>query len=564
MVMLTTALTCSCSRSAKTPTAPSPEVLSLGEKIYREGVLPSGQPLKSSVKGDPSVPGTVFACSSCHLRSGLGSLDEGVYTPPINGTKLLNPLELIFRGVKQNPKYYSLPQKRPAYTDASLKTAIRTGKDPAGRILNDIMPRYLIDDSDMSILVSYLKNLSSQFSPGVTDSTIRFATIISDDVSEEDRTAMLEPLEKYFTSNNNQVDSFKDPLRSESRRMAEIMLESSELAHKKILLSQWVLTGPPETWRSQLEDYNKKNPVFAIVGGIANGDWTPIHQFAEENRIPNLFPNTDFPVISDKDWYTLYPSKGYYQEGEGAARYLNSKIETLKDRPIMQIVRSSREGKALSEGFTQTWQDFGHPQVITVTLTPEENLSKDLLKQLLARDKPAALVLWDSPRSLPALESIATIKNRPSITIVSSSYFGDSIWSLKEQIRNFTYITYPFSFSPYVLDQSSMGGGEKITDDKKTTLSQSEIPLPNRPQKLSSLSKALTQTLTSALVDMKGNYYRDNFFDVIGMMTDQKYPLYGRLSFGPGQRYASKGCFIVQLSKGPKPVLVKKSDWVIY
>jgi hypothetical protein len=45
---------------------------------------------------------------------------------------------------------------------------------------------------------------------------------------------------------------------------------------------------------------------------------------------------------------------------------------------------------------------------------------------------------------------------------------------------------------------------------------------------------------------------------------DETYPLYERLSFGPGQRYASKGCFIVQLTKGPKPELIRKSDWVAY
>jgi hypothetical protein len=51
---------------------------------------------------------------------------------------------------------------------------------------------------------------------------------------------------------------------------------------------------------------------------------------------------------------------------------------------------------------------------------------------------------------------------------------------------------------------------------------------------------------------------------VIGMVADQPSAVYGRLSFGPGQRYAAKGCYIVQLGKGPDPELVKKSDWVIH
>ena len=90
------------------------------------------------------------------------------------------------------------------------------------------------------------------------------------------------------------------------------------------------MKGPAETWRVQLEEYNRKEPAFALLGGITNGSWKPIHQFSEDNRIPCIFPNTDFPVISDKDWYTLYLSKGYYQEGEGAARYLNSKDHPAK------------------------------------------------------------------------------------------------------------------------------------------------------------------------------------------------------------------------------------------
>jgi len=50
------------------------------------------------------------------------------------------------------------------------------------------------------------------------------------------------------------------------------------------------------------------------------------------------------------------------------------------------------------------------------------------------------------------------------------------------------------------------------------------------------------------------------------MMRDQFFTitLYPRLSFGPGQRFAAKGCYIVQLGAGPEPGLVRMSDWVIY
>jgi hypothetical protein len=50
------------------------------------------------------------------------------------------------------------------------------------------------------------------------------------------------------------------------------------------------------------------------------------------------------------------------------------------------------------------------------------------------------------------------------------------------------------------------------------------------------------------------------------MMRDQYYAIavYPRLSFGPGQRYASKGCYVVQVAGDDEPLLEKRSTWVIH
>lgn len=543
------------SAASPAPAVASQKTLRQGERIYREGILPSGKPLRASVKGDSAVPGMTFACISCHLRSGLGAFEEGVYTPPTNGAKLFKPRPVLHRGLELSAQ----PPLRPAYTDESLIKALRTGSDPNGRVLSDVMPRYLLDDQDARVLVAYLRSLSSQFSPGVSDRAIRFATVISEDVPPEQSKAMLTAFDAYFDSRNTQVRAIADPRsRGSYRLMAEKMFGSKDLTTRMTSLSRWILKGPPETWRGQLEAYSSKEPAFALLGGMVSGQWAPVHQFCEENGIPCLFPNTDFPVISDTDWYTLYSSKGYYQEGEGAARYLNSKTDLLGEHPVVQIVRDSPEAAALAAGFQQTWHDLGQKAPVTVPLPRGKALDGDFLQRLLATHTTAVLVIWDDATAVPVLEWLARHDGRPAMVFLSARYLGESIWTLKKSVRDFTYLTYPYSFFP-----TAAMGKPQVQDDSPKTLRQADIPLKNDVEMIVSQTNAVTRLLTSLLIELKGNYYRDNLLDVTGTMMEEQHPLYGQISFATGQSYASRGCYIVQLSPGDTPELVKKSSWDI-
>lgn len=522
------------------------ETLRLGERMYRDGILPSGEPMQAVVKGDIPVLGTAFACASCHLRSGLGSFEGKVYTPPTNGATLFKPRTMLYKWIK----VIAMPHRRPAYTDASLADVLWTGVDPAGKTLDDIMPRYMLEEADMAVLIDYLKSLSANLSPGVTDTTLRLATITTDAVEPAKRDAMLAELNDYILFRNNMASAYG--VGTGRVRMADVMVGARDAKYLGLSLSAWELKGPPETWRGQLEAYYSKETVFALVGGIITGDWKPVRDFSEAHKIPTLFPVTDFPVISDNDWYTMYFSKGYYQEGEGAARYLNGRDDLLKAGPVIEIVRDSPEGRDLSAGFRDTWRELGHPAPVTISLKKGEAVTAEFLELLRTREKPAVFILWDGPALLPALGRLAAADKRPEAVVLSSGYLGGTIWSLPDGLRDFTYMTYPFRLPQeearytFTLPFLRKGAGRGYT------------------QMIEKQMYSLILVLHQALIDMKGNYYRDNFLDVIGMMADKKVPLYERLSFGPGQRYASKGCYIVQLTRGPNPRLIKKSDWVIH
>lgn len=537
----------------------SKQDLLLGERMYRDGILPSGEPIQSYVMGDIPAPGNAFSCVSCHMLSGLGSVEGGVYTPPTNGKTLFQSRDMP--GVGNNrrnagmtmtsgkektllPAVQPLPA-RPAYSETSLAGVLRGGRDPSGRTLNMLMPRYHLSDSDMSILISYLKQLSSDYSPGVSKESINFATIIVEGVPKDQVAAMMDPLDSFVrSSNKQQVD-----LEAQRSRLREKYLEPT---YRRVKLSRWLLKGSPDTWHDQLEEYYRKEPVFALVGGISPEEWGPIHRFTEENGIPCILPNTDFPIVSADNHYTLFFSRGFAQEGETAARHLISQEMSLASKKIVQVVDNSRQGKILAEAFGRTITDQGLPVPVTARQESSTAITAEYLQNILEKEKPDILAIWSDAAALHnAGKASGDSRSKPMI-MVSSSLLGKDLWSIPSQLRSTTYITYPFR-----LPQDEARFERFQPADKNEQMSEELRMIKNR-------TYSTLRVLTQALREMKGDFYRGYFMDVIGMQRDLQLPIYERLSFGPGQMYASKGCYIVQLSPGDKPELMKKSDWVIH
>lgn len=538
------------------PDLPKAEIIRLGERMYRNGILPSGKVMEAYIRDDVEVDSSFFSCSSCHLRAGLGSFEGGVVTPPTTGTKLYKPYRRppsMGDTADQSGRfiYAKTVVERPAYSRETLAVAMRTGIDPAGQVFNDVMPRYPLSDSDMSILTSYLETLSAEPSPGASSSGFRFATIISDDVSQEDRQALLMPLQRFIAQKNQQMEMYNDFIKFGYAPTAEM-----KYAFRNASLDIWGLKGAPETWQGQLAAYYNNKPVFAVLGGISNSDWRPIHDFCEAQRLPCLFPTTDFPVVSESGWYTYYFNKGYSQEGEATARYLN-RLETISAKtPILQIIQDSPAGKALATGFETAWKELEQKPVKSVTLTARQLGDQTAMDRLLAKHKPGVLLLWTDVGVLQGLPKLIPKLAAPGMVFVSSSYLGKKTATIAETVRDKVFITYPYRLTPYI-------GPKTGGFDAKVPILTSAKDFGDR--RIASRSTTMLQQATlQGLNLIYDNLYRDHLIDVMSMQMDVVVRDYERISFGPGQRYVSKGCYIIQLGPGTAPPLLPRSGWVIH
>jgi len=174
---------------------------SVGEAIYRRGVLPSGKPLQGDHRNGARRQGADAACMNCHRRSGLGEIEGRTSIP-------LSPVATSCTRVPNRPRISTCRTlmrfrlDRDPYTDATIARAIRGGLNSEGKPLDDLMPRFALGNEDMSALIGYMKSLDPRRASGVTDTVLHFATIITPDADPVKRKGMLDVLEHYFTEKN--------------------------------------------------------------------------------------------------------------------------------------------------------------------------------------------------------------------------------------------------------------------------------------------------------------------------------------------------------------------------
>jgi len=284
----------------------------LGEAIYRRGVTGSGAPLEASRDAGTHMRGAAAACVNCHQRSGFGGREGRSVVPPITGRYLFRPLPKDGND-RDIPYVAGMRGDREPYTDVTLARAIREGLDSQGKQLSTLMPNYALNDADMAALIGYLNRLDQRRVPGVTDTTLHFATIITPDADPVKRRGMLDVFNQFFADRNvRQMGPAPRLLASGKTAYSKTMF----MVHRRWELHVWELTGPESTWQQQLERHLANEPVFAVVSGLGGKTWAPIHAFCEHSGVPCLLPNIEVPVDSERDFYSLYFSKGVLLEAQ--------------------------------------------------------------------------------------------------------------------------------------------------------------------------------------------------------------------------------------------------------
>jgi len=512
--------------------------LQAGEQIYRQGVLPSGNPLVAQREGAEPMQGQAAACVNCHLRSGLGTVEGRILIPPITAKYLFRQVSVGAAAMTQ-PSSNGRAPLRSRYSAATLARAIREGIDPDGRKFDYLMPRYSLDEVSMSAAIDYLKHLDRGPVPGVGGETLDFATIITPDADATERQGMLDVLGHCFGANDASHAGEATMQRAPGMRTP---------AGRIWRLHVWQLTGPAAGWELQLLQHFAAEPVFAVISGLGRENWAPVHRFCQEHSLPCLLPNANLPVVAENDFYPVYFSKGVLLE----AQIIASRLEPLPGstpRHVIQVFRDDDIGSAGAAALREAsaarglqWRD--HP------LKPDAPAS-ELARVLNEADPKDAIVLWLRPHDLRELPDIPP----PDAAIFISGLMADLEQApLPPAWRSVARISYPLELPTL----RALGTGFA-----QGWFAYYGIPVV--AQRVQTDTYLTCEILAEAAGHMVNNWVPDRLVELIEIELGHRLVngYYPRLGLAPGQRFASKGGYLARFVGASGTRLVADGDWIV-
>ncbi len=519
---------------SETGTVAEANQLAIGQRIYREGIRSSGEPLTSVGSVQTQRAGKDAACAACHRRSGYGMSEGRFVIRPIIGPALTQEQTVPVHSPRVKARLGS--SQRPPYTEALLARAIRNGIDAAGKPLDPAMPRYVMSDVEMRSLAAYLFSLSAQPSPGVDEQDIHFATVIQPGVTPRQRRAMLDVMQAFVKDKGGtarQEDQRRD---AGNMRMAR--------SFRKWVLHVWELSGPSDTWNTQLESYYKEQPVFALIGGLGASSWRPIHEFCERLEIPSVFPQVDLPVIAGANNYNFYFSKGVVLEAEVLAKFLREQGDSGK---VIQVYRRDDAGATAAATFRTA---------LAAGATLEDQVLEAPANEAFWRKAyeatPRSLVLWLGAEDLDGVQP-PNSDAAPALYLSSNLLAGRLPAATSKAGAN-VRLVYPSDLPPK--------REARLLRDK-LWLHNKGIPITDEAVQVNTL---FAMTVVSDVVGhIMDSFSRDLFVERIEHVVGQTpmASIYPSVSLGPGQRFAAKGASVVQVLDASKGQVKAVSGWIV-
>ena len=272
-----------------------------GKALYLRGSSSTGREITAAI-GEIEVPASTMTCAGCHGVRGEGKTEGGVTAGELTWDHL----------TKSYGHTHPSGRKHGPFNESSFIRSVVNGTDPAGNELLVAMPRYRMPAEDMADLIAYLKRITTDRDPGLTETSMKVGTVLpSTGALAETGAAMKDVLNAYFDDLNSRGGIYN---RKIELRVADAGSDAAATSANARRLIQ-------------------NEQVFAMIGGISAGADAEIAALAREEEIPFIGPSTLWPQTgSPLNRYVFYLLPGVAEQARALVNFAAAKPELLKSR----------------------------------------------------------------------------------------------------------------------------------------------------------------------------------------------------------------------------------------
>jgi ABC-type branched-subunit amino acid transport system substrate-binding protein len=486
-----------------------------GKQIYLTGTSPSGREITAILgAGDNDAPGSLMACANCHGFDGRGKPEGGVIPSNITWEEL----------TKSYGHAHSSGRRHPAYAELSLARAIAEGVDPAGNQLAAAMPKYRMSHEDLADLIAYLKRLTDDRDPGITETTVKVGTLLpmTGPLAEIGGVAKA-VIAGYFNDINDGGGIYNRRL---ELHVVDAPDASSISANAKRLV----------------ED----EQVFCLAGAFTAGaddDTFALMKSAETPLVGpfTLFPRVGFPLNRQ----VFYLFSGLKEQARALANFL---VETKRVKRLAFIYSDGRAAEVL-EAIEQYCQKAGCSSVATLRYARGQFDAERTMERLRRENAEALFLFGFGAEERTLLKEVEKTGWSPYV-ILPGALAGGDVFDIPASLNGKVLLSFPTLPS----DQTEAGLAEYRAFAQKHGL-----PARHLAAQLSSYcaAKLLAHGVKQAGKDLS----REKLIGALEKLYDFNTGLTPPITYNANRRIGALGAYVVVVDL-EKRSFTPASQWI--
>ncbi len=298
-----------------------------------------------------------------------------------------------------------------------VSSSMVIGSNPAGNQLAAVMPKYRMSREDLADLIAYLKRLTDDRDPGITETTVKVGTLLpmTGPLAEIGGVAKA-VITGYFNDINDGGGIYNRRL---ELHVADAPDASSIGAHAKRLV----------------ED----GQVFCLAGAFTAGADDGAFALMKSAETPlvgpfTLFPRTGFPL----NRHVFYLFSGLKEQARTLANFL---VETKRARRLALVYSQDRDAEVL-EAIDQHCQKAGCSSVTTLRYARGQFDAERTVERLRRENAEALFLFGLGAEEKTLLKEIEKTGWRPYVVLPGSLAGGD-VFDLPASFNGKVLLSFP-------------------------------------------------------------------------------------------------------------------------